>query len=391
MTKTQKELLYLFLSGIAVWFFLPERYSVNPPVKIFSSKANNQSVFIEKILSLPSGFEGSLYSNQIKAARMLRTTANNDLIVSQPTKGNILLLAHDNNNDGKPDEHRVLLDNLNLPHGIDIHKGWLYVAETNAVGRIRFDENTGRTEGEYQHIVTQLPGGGNHWSRTLKFGPDGWAYLSIGSSCNACEEFDPRRAAIVRFKADGSEQEIYASGLRNAVGFDWQPETNVLFATENGRDYLGDDLPPDELNKITQGGFYGWPFAYGNRIADSDYGEDEETAINDSLPPVHEFGAHTAALGMTFISGESLPTDYQGSALVALHGSWNRSEKQGYQVVSLHFLADGKIEQRPFLSGFEKDEAVIGRPVDVTQAKDGTIYVSDDYSGSIYRIKYQPQ
>jgi hypothetical protein len=178
-----------------------------------------------------------------------------------------------------------------------------------------------------------------------------------------------------------------ATGLRNSVGFDWQPETGDLYATDNGRDLLGDDFPPCELNRIVSGGFYGWPFANGARVPDPDFGAGREEEIAGSIPPVHEFRAHNAPLGIHFLRGEHWPPPYRHAAIVALHGSWNRTRKDGYEVVSLHWGADGAIEERRFAAGFlREDGEVIGRPVDVAEGPDGAVYVSDDYAGAIYRI-----
>jgi glucose/arabinose dehydrogenase len=279
-----------------------------------------------------------------------------------------------------------LVEGLDRPHGLDLHDGWLYVAEGGAVGRLRFDPATRRTRGSYERVVSGLPSGGNHWSRTLRFGPDGWMYVSIGSSCNVCEEDDPRRATIVRYRPDGSAEEIVATGLRNAVGFDWRPATGELFATDNGRDLLGDDFPPCELNRIVQGGFYGWPYANGDNVADPDFGADHPERIRGAIPPEHGFRAHNAPLGIAFVRGDLAPPAYRDAALVALHGSWNRTEKDGYKVVSLHWEPDGRIVERDFLVGFEQEGDVIGRPVDVAEGPDGAFYVSDDYAGAIYRV-----
>ncbi len=192
------------------------------------------------------------------------------------------------------------------------------------------------------------------------------------------------RSCVMRSTAVG--EEIYAAGLRNSVGFDWRPGTRELYATDNGRDLLGDDTPPCELNRIERGGFYGWPFAYGMNQADPDFGVGQPARIAASIPPVHAFGAHQAPLGIRFLRHESQPVDYRGAALVALHGSWNRSELSGYKVVSLHWDAEGKISQRDFFTGFQVGDDVIGRPVDVAEGPDGAIYVSDDYAAAIYRI-----
>ncbi len=192
----------------------------------------------------------------------------------------------------------------------------------------------------------------------------------------------------MRFHADGSGAEIYATGLRNSEGFDWAPWDGQMYATDNGRDLLGDDYPPCELNRVVEGGFYGWPYANGNNVPDPDMGRGKGALLANAIPPAHGFGAHVAPLGMTFLNARGLPADYQRSALVALHGSWNRSKKSGYRVVSLHWRDDGTIIERDFMTGYEADEDVIGRPVDVIQGPDGAIYISDDLTGSVYRVTY---
>ena len=198
----------------------------------------------------------------------------------------------------------------------------------------------------------------------------------------------PLSGSFTGGECHGSGEEIYASGLRNTVGFDWRPGTEELYGTDNGRDLLGNDFPPCELNRIQRGGFYGWPYANGDQVLDPDLGAGHEDRVRASIAPVHAFRAHVAPLGITFVRGDKVPPDYRGAALVALHGSWNRSEKDGYEVVSLHWNERGEITERPFATGFEVDEDVIGRPVDVAEGPDGAFYISDDFAGSIYRVVY---
>ena len=368
---------------------LPERYAINGPIaqvlwgrQIDPPAANR----VGDVLSVPPGYEIELYATDVPVARMLRFSSTGDLLVSLPRVGAVALLERDRDGDGAADAKRILVSGLRRPHGLDFHGRWLYVAETDSVGRIAFDPDTGLVSGDYERVVTGLPGGGNHWSRTLRFGPDGWMYVAIGSSCNVCIEGDPRRAAIVRYRPDGSGEELYATGLRNAVGIDWRPADGALYATDNGRDFLGDDFPPCELNRVEAGAFYGWPFANGDRDPDPDLGSGRDAEIEDSLTPVHDFRAHNAPLGIAFVEHPALPS-LSGSALVALHGSWNRSTKDGYKVVSLHWSAAGEIEERDFVTGFERDERVFGRPVDVAIGPEGGIYISDDYAGVIYRVR----
>jgi len=385
-------LILVVLAGAsfgACHWLVPERFAVNAPIAYLLFQRGIEAppaATVADRLRVPEGFSISQFATGLANARFLRLTPTGDLLVSVPRTGSVHLLERDADGDGRADGDRILLEGLANPHGLDLHQGWLYVAETNAIGRIRFDPDRRETSGAYERIVAGLPEKGNHWSRTLRVGPDGWLYVSIGSSCNVCEEEDPRRAAMLRMQLDGSGQEILATGLRNSVGFDWRPATGELFATDNGRDLLGDDFPPCELNRITPGGFYGWPYANGDNVPDPDLGAGHEAQIARALPPVHSFRAHNAPLGIVFLRSPPVGDGYHDAALVALHGSWNRTQKDGYKVVSLHWNADGSIEERDFMVGFERDGELIGRPVDVAEAPDGALYVSDDYAGVIYRV-----
>jgi glucose/arabinose dehydrogenase len=377
------------LAVVCFWKLLPERYAVDAPIGQMLFGRGRPALPPQEVrerLQVPAGFAISLYADQLPDARWLLFTPTGDLLVSTPRSGRVWILTRDANGDGRPDAVRPLLGGLDRPHGLDLHEGWLYVGESGAIVRVRYDAAGGRTVGAVEKVVPDLPADGNHWTRTVRFGPDGWMYVSVGSDCNVCIEKDPRRAALLRFHADGSGEEIVATGLRNSVGFDWQPGTGVLYATENGRDLLGDDIPPDELNRIVAGGFYGWPFAYGDRVPDPEYGAGHENQIAASIPPAYRFRAHNAPLGMAFLRDPRWPDPYRGAALVALHGSWNRTHKDGYKVVSLHWQPDGRIEQRDFVTGFLRDDQAVGRPVDVVEGPDGAAYVSDDYAGSVYRV-----
>lgn len=339
-------------------------------------------------LRVPDGFSVTVFESGIPNVRMMRFTDEGDLLVSAPRAGRVYLVERDVDGDGVAQGNRVLLEGLDRPHGLALHDGWLYVAETGAVLRVRFDAKKRAVVGAPERIIEDLPSGGRHWTRTVGVGPDDRLYVSVGSSCNACIEDDARRAAITRYALDGSGEEIHATGLRNAVGFAWQPGTGALFATDNNRDLLGDDFPPGELDVITAGGFYGWPFANGDRVPDPDFDEGYEAEIAASIPPAHGFAAHTAPLGITFYEGDRFPERYRGAAFVALHGSWNRSKKIGYEVVAVLFGEDDLLREEPFLTGFLHEDEVIGRPVDIAVGPDGALYVSDDYTGQIYRVAY---
>jgi glucose/arabinose dehydrogenase len=394
VTKTLAGTAVTVAAGIGACFALwPDRFVVNAPVRqlLLGRGIEAPAQTVAARLRGPAGTTVSRFAEDLPNVRFLRFAPGGALFASVPSGGRVVRLEPDRDGDARSDGRRDALTGLNRPHGLDFFDGWLYVAETDAVGRTRLDPAGGASSSTFERIVTGLPGGGNHWTRTLGFGPDGWMYVSVGSSCNVCREEDGRRAALLRFRPDGSGEEVFATGLRNSVGFDWRPADGQLYATDNGRDLLGDDFPPCELNRVVRGGFYGWPVANGDRVPDPDFGKGQEARIETSTPPVHAFRAHNAPLGMTFLQGEGVPPGYRGAAVVALHGSWNRTRKDGYKVVSLHWTSDGRIEERDFLTGFlgSTDDDLIGRPVDVAQGPDGSVYVSDDYAGSVYRVEWR--
>jgi glucose/arabinose dehydrogenase len=384
--------LALLLAALAACaLLLPERFAVNVPLlgTWWGAEPPPQSELARRV-QVPEGFAIGIFAQGIRNARFLRFTPAGDLLVSSPREGTIFLVERDLDGDGRADAVRPLVEGLDRPHGMDFQGDWLFIGEASAIRRVRLGSDW-RSPSSLETVVSGIPEGGNHWTRTLRFGPDGLLYLSIGSSCNVCIESDPRRAAIVRYRPDGSGEEVFASGLRNSVGFDWRPGTGELYATDNGRDLLGDDFPPCELDRVVQGAHYGWPFASGDRVADPDFGAGNEARVRASVPPAHAFTAHTAPLGIAFYRGTAFPERYRGAAFVAQHGSWNRTRKSGYRVVVLVWDPDGRISESDFAVGFERDEDVIGRPVDVAEGPDGALYVSDDYAGSIYRIAYRDE
>ncbi len=385
-----KILLGLLAALIVTFMILLSQMNVTPGIlthSLFGEGVETPSeTTLQNRLQLPEGFSVGLYAGNVKNARFIEFSRSGDLIVAQPRENKITLLKRDANEDGKADGEVTLMDGLYRPHSIDFFGDYLYVAESNAVGRIRFDHVKGTTIGAYEQIITGLADSGNHWTKTIRFGPDGMLYLSSGSTCNVCDEEDPQRATITRYEPDGSGEERFATGLRNSVGFDWAPFDGAMYATDNGRDLLGDDYPVCELNKVELGNFYGWPNVNGFGDLDPDFGDEEKLA--GATSPVHGFRAHNAPLGIRFINSEKFPAEFDGAALVALHGSWNRSTYDGYTVVSLQYQEDGSFVEKDFLSGFEKDGDVMGRPVDIAQGPDDCVYVSDDYAMSIYRVCY---
>ncbi|MBV1906818.1 MAG: PQQ-dependent sugar dehydrogenase [Pseudomonadales bacterium] len=387
--------LVILIGFIGSWLFLP---SVNYP--LLGSLANlfpgsfmaprAESEWVNERLKVAEGYSVSLFAGDVAGVRVLLNTSPGDLLVSSASLNQVLWLERDLNGDGRSAARKVLLDNLKEPHGLGFHGGYLYVAEEGQIGRIRFNEQSADISGAYEILIADLPTGGNHWRKTLHFGPDGLMYVAVGSSCNVCLEEDERRATMLRYTPEGEFLGIYASGLRNSAGFDWSPGNGKLFATDNGRDLLGDDYPPCELNEIVEGGFYGWPFANGNAEPDPDFGKTENAVITSSLSPVFGFNPHNAPLGFLFLRGASHPltqvADHVDTALVALHGSWNRSVKDGYKVVSLQWDGKGNIHASDFLTGFLIDGKVIGRPAELSEAADQSIYISDDYANAVYRV-----
>ncbi len=369
----------------------PGGLAINPPGL---SRASAGAFPIEQ-LEVPGGFRIEVFAQDLDRPRLLRWTPAGQLLVSLPHRGEVWRLAADANQDGRADDQRAVVTGLRRPHGLDFHRDatgrlWLYIAETHQVGRLPWNAGEDRPAGAYSPVI-DLPDGGMHWTRTLRSGPDGALYVSVGSSCNSCIEDDPCRAALLRIDPASGTSEVYADGLRNAVGFDWTA-AGALYATENGRDFLGDDRPPDELNRIIPGGFYGWPYLHGTDIPDPNLDKlaAANTALEHSRPPAHLFRAHNAPLGIDFIRGAQLPQRYRAAAVVALHGSWNRSEKDGYAVVALHPGRHGGFDERPLVTGFERGGKVIGRPVDVQEGPDGALYISDDYAGQVYRLSHDP-
>lgn len=337
------------------------------------------------------GFTLGVYAEGVGKARFLAfgPDAKNPegppvLYVTLVREGAVLALP-DRDGDGHADQVVRFHEGLSSPHGLAWHDGWLYVGETHRVVRLRDTDGDLRAD-EREVVVRNLPDGGQHFTRTVGFGPDGKLYVSVGSSCNVCQEADRRRAAILRFNADGSNPEVFARGLRNAVGFTWRPETQELWATDNGRDWLGDDLPPDELDLVRRGDDHGWPYCYGNRVPDPDLGSPERCA--KTVPATFELPAHSAPLGLDFYTGAMFPPEYRGDLFIAFHGSWNRTEPTGYKVVRVRFREGKPVRLEDFVNVFVEAGKVKHRPVDVRTGPDGALYLSDDHRGTIFRLTY---
>ena len=360
------------------------------------NQVETSSDVAQSYLHLPEGFTAEIFADGLDVPRVIVVTQTDEIIVSLVDSGEVLLLR-DLNNDGQAESKTILLQGLANPQGLAFDGDWLYVAERHRVIRIQYDHRNGVTLGEAETVIDDLPFGHPHRShnaKTIGISADRKLYITVGSPCNVCIPDDPRYSAILRAELNGSNVEIYARGLRNSVGFDWAPWSGELYATDNGRDMLGDDFPPDELNLIVKEGFYGWPYLHGDNVPDPEFGEpaflDENPEILASARlPSFKFRAHNAPLGIHFIkSTDNLPKAYSKTALVALHGSWNRSELDGYKILSLHWNSDGSIESRDFMTGFLGDKGIVGRPVSIVENAAGQFYITDDLGGRIYRITY---
>ena len=339
-------------------------------------------------LRVPAGFSVTYFAKDVPGVRFMTVGPDGAVYASQPDKGLVIRLA-DANKDGVADATIIVASGLNRPHGLTFHKGLLYVANTDGVVRVPLSASM-VANGAPVYLNHYAEGGG-HWTRTIVFGADSAMYVSVGSSCNLCVETTPERATVLRFNEDGSGKRVYASGLRNAVGLAVNPITGAIWASQNERDNLAPDhenLPPEELNILTDGADYGWPYCYGDRVPNPEY--NDQARCNPTVAPALKMQAHSAPLGMSFLAkAASFPADYRGDLLVAFHGSWNRTTPTGAKVVRVR-VADGKpVSADDFITGWQDASGNRwGRPVDIVVAADGSVLISDDASGSIYRITH---
>ena len=339
---------------------------------------------------VPPGFTVSVFARGLKEPRWLAVAPNGDVFVSNSSAGQVVVLPAGNLENGLP-SREVFAESLNLPFGIAFHDDYVYIASTNEVVRLRYDPRTSKRLGPAERVM-ELPGLGynQHWTRSIAFSADRkHLFASIGSKTNISIESDPRRAAVVVADPDGSNSRIYATGLRNAVGLAINPQTGDLWATVNERDNLGDDVPDDFLTRVIDGGFYGWPYSYLGGHVD-DRVANRPDLVARAIVPDLVLGAHVAPLQFAFYEGHQFPDSYRLGAFISEHGSWNRRRRARYQVLFVPFR-DGRPagNPRPFLTGFVADAAgsnVYGRVVGVATLPDGSLLVSDDGTGTIWRI-----
>lgn len=328
-------------------------------------------------LVLPRGFRIAVFADDLDGVRFMALGPEDGVYASQPGAGRVVRLE-DRDHDGRAETIGTVADGLRNPHGLAFRADTLYVAEEHRV--VRFVP----PYGEPQVIVAGLPTGG-HATRTVIFRGDEM-FVSVGSSCNLCDEIEPRRAAVTRFRPDGSGETRFATGLRNAVGLAVHPVTGEIWATNNDRDRLGDDRPPDRVNALREGGWYGWPICYLPDTPNPEY-QAQAARCADAIGPAVELPAHTAPLGLAFYTGAQFPDVYRGDLFVALHGSWDRSFPIGYKVVRVP-MDGGRATGAPedFVVGWQVGRQSWGRPVDLLVAPDGALLISDDSGGKVYRV-----
>lgn len=381
----------LVLTGV-VWtsiFYWKNLRGVGPALKSPGKDIARVLNTTDMPLILPPDFAIDIFARELAGARVLAFDQKGNLWVSRTSEGVITLLEIEN---GKVARAREVVRNLQKPHGLAFDPddaSMLYFAEEHRISRIRISAS------ETPEKIFDLPSGDGHFTRTIGFGPDKRLYVSIGSSCNACNERDSRRAKIFSMEKNGTDAKEFARGLRNAVFFKWHPVTRELWATEMGRDLLGDDIPPDEVDIIAEGKNYGWPICFGKNVHDTDF--DKNTYIRNPCEEPFEtqshidVPAHSAPLGLAFIPEQGWPQEYARNLLVSYHGSWNRTTPTGYKIVRYVLDKNGAyLGENDFISGWltQSGSEALGRPVDIVFGADNTMYVSDDKAGVIYRINY---
>lgn len=389
----------LLLSLLALPFSAAAQDKEPPRVTPLNASLNKPGYlpFSESLLRslrVPRGFTVNVFAQPTGNTRMMAVREDGGVYLTRQAEGDVLLLR-DRDNDGRAEESRTVASGLELVHGITIHDDSVYlIAPTKVwVADMAADGSLGTP----RVIIDDLPDGGQHRARTIDVGPDGMLYMGVGSTCNACDETNPENATLLRANLDGSDRTIYARGLRHTIGFEWHPDTGDLWGMDMGSDWRGDNIPPEELNRIVEGGNYGWPFCFANRrvdrhLAQAPKGMSRRAYCNATVPPALTYTAHTAPIDFTFYTATQFPAGYRGDAFVTFRGSWNRTPPAGYKVARVEFDGGRPVRFRDFLTGFLVERGgemyQFARIAGLAVARDGSLLVSDDSNGVIYRVSY---
>lgn len=376
---------------------LSAQRGIPPREKTSSKLVTNYSQHIDflpemvKLLKVPDGWEVSVAASGVGKARMLYEIPGKGLYVTRRDAGDVLLLK-DENHDNAFDDIQTVISDFKGVHGITARDGWMYLCNNNELRRYKL--NPDGTFGVSEVLIDDLPDGGQHPNRTIGFGPDGMLYISVGTQCNDCKENDSEVASMLQVNPSTWERKIYASGLRNTIGFDWHPQTKEMWGIDNGGDGKGNNWPPEEVNRIIEGGNYGFPFVYGKQEVDESRedpaGNSKEAFAKMTVPSVLELQAHSAPIGFRFFdNAANIPTDYSGDALVCWHGSWNRRKPVGFKVQRITFTNGVATGAEDFLTGFAKvnKRTRFGRPAGIAITSEGKVFISDDANGVIYCVK----
>jgi glucose/arabinose dehydrogenase len=360
-------------------------------ILIFGSACHSagvQSGIYLDAIKLPPGFKISLYSDKLPGARSMVMSPEGILFIGTRKEGKVYAVT-DRNGDQRADEIITIAERLTMPNGVAFRNGSLYIAEVDRI--LRYDNIEKRIKNPPIPVVVNdtFPRDRHHGWKYIAFGPDDRLYIPVGAPCNVCKKEDERYATIMRMQPDGSALEIFSHGIRNTVGFDWHPETRELWFTNNGRDWMGDDLPPDTLQRAPLKGLdFGFPYCHAGDIPDPEYGK--KYSCDEFSPPALKMQPHAATLGMKFYTGNMFPERYRHQIFVAEHGSWNRSVPVGYRITRVHLEGNRAIRYEVFADGWLQGTKAWGRPVDILIMNDGAMLVSDDRAGAIYRITYDP-
>jgi glucose/arabinose dehydrogenase len=360
-------------------------------VALYAQQAKSSSKALPlDTIRLPAGFSISIWAQGVKNARQMAVGSKGTVFVGSRQAGLVHALV-DTNADGKADKTYVIAKGLDQPSGVAFRDGALYVADVSKIWRFDGIEAHLATPPKPVLVTDGFPTEGHHGWKFIAFGPDGWLYVPVGAPCNVCDKRSENAAfaSVTRIKPDGTGREIWAHGIRNSVGFDWHPVTKGLFITSNGRDMLGDDVPPDTLNYAPTAGIdFGFPYCHAGEVADPEFGS--KRPCSDFAKPAQKLGAHVASIGARFYTGTAFPAEYRNQLFIAEHGSWNRSTPVGYRITLVTMDAQAKVTgYKPFAEGWLQGSEAWGRPADVQPLPDGSMLVSDDKSDVIYRIAYR--